>query len=38
MGMDSLPDGEDPDGLADDGWVGTAGRLLLPWTSGLLTW
>src|SRR5215211_1838514 len=30
MGMNSLPDGEDPDGLADDGWVGTAGRLLFP--------
>jgi hypothetical protein len=38
--MDSLPDGEDPDGLADDGveWVGTAGRLLVPSPWGLLTW
>src|SRR5215211_4440967 len=40
MMVDSLPDGEDPDGLADDGveWVGTAGRLLVPLPWGLLPW
>jgi hypothetical protein len=36
--VDSLPDGEDLGGLADDGWVGTADRLLVPSPSGLLTW
>src|SRR5215218_5578927 len=38
MMVDSLPDGEDLGGLADDGWVGTAGRLLVPSPLGLLTW